>query len=695
MNLKKKILVVTIIITICFLIFCQKLNKEITNNYSTNESIKILDRKEVLLFKKTNDKGYYSQYLSVSPSRFENLLLQKEDKYFYWHKGFNPVSTIKALGDNLGFFTREGSSTISQQLTKILLNKETERNWKNKLIESIYVISLELNNSKEKIITMYINSVFFGNRLQGLESASQGYFNTSSDLLTTEQCLQLLATINSPTNDNPLSASNIEKAKIIGKNLNLNFEEQNFTDQKQIKINLSNYFKKNKSVFELTNYLNDTNTSTKTTIDKDINEQIRNIVKNNIDFLQLKKAKNAAAIVMLLPQNEIISIIGSPDPEIYKDGYQINMAEKPRQIGSTIKPFIYLKGFEGGMRPYTLIDDREYKYLIDSYYPFYPQNYDFTYHGEMTAHYALSNSVNVPALKTLEFVGLSNFQSFLTNDLGFEPPQDINQYQLGIAMGTLEMDLLHLSQYFSIFPNKGILKNIKLFEEKNVNNAYFKDLNKKISEEPYIQLINKILNDRKTSMDQFGMVSSLNIPFENYALKTGTSHDFKDSWVIGYTPDFLVGVWVGNADQSATDGISGQKGAGNIWRDIMELMYSSKYNYNSNFDFSFIVDYKTNNGLEWGLSEDNFEEAQNIIQKNDDALIINPHNEDVFLYEKSSSILLKAKEDCSWEINNQYLGKGKEIFFKPEKEGEYKIQASSSDQIETITILFKDYLTSK
>ncbi len=694
MNLKKKTLIIALFI-ICFLIICQKINKEIVNNYSINESIQILDRKEVLLFKKTNNKGYYSQYLDSPPAKFKNLLIQKEDKYFYWHKGFNPISIIKALGDKIGFVSREGSSTISQQLTKILLNKETERNWKNKLIESIYVISLELNNSKEKIITMYINSVFFGNQLQGIESASQGYFNTSSSLLTTEQCLQLLTTINSPTNDNPLSESNIEKAKIIAQNLKLNFEEQNFIDPKQIKNNLSNYFENNKNVFELTNYLNNTNALTKTTIDKDINEQIRNIVKTNIDFLQLKKAKNAAAIVMLLPQNEIISIIGSPDPKLYKDGYQINMAEQPRQIGSTIKPFIYLKGFENGMRSYTLIDDREYKYLIDSYYPFYPQNYDFNYRGEITAHYALSNSINVPALKTLEFVGLSNFQSFLTNDLEFDPPQDINQYQLGIAMGTLEMDLLHLSQYFSIFPNKGNLKNVKLFKKNDINGTYFKELDKKIIEEPYIQLINKILNDRKTGMDQFGMVSSLNLPFENYALKTGTSHDFKDSWVIGYTPDFLVGVWVGNADQSATDGISGQKGAGNIWRDIMELMYSSEYNYNTNFDFSFISDYKTDNGLEWGLAEDNFEEAQDIIQKNDTTLIINPHNGDVFLYEKPSSILLKAKEECSWEINNQYLGKGKELFFKPEKGGEYKIQASSLNQTETISILFKDYLTSK
>ncbi|MDD5752521.1 MAG: transglycosylase domain-containing protein [Candidatus Pacebacteria bacterium] len=695
MNLKKKTLIIALIIIICFLIICHKLNKEIINNYLTNESIQILDRKGVLLFKKTNNKEYYSQYLNFSPSRFENLLLQKEDKYFYWHKGFNPISIIKALGDKLGFMSREGSSTISQQLTKILLNKETERNWKNKLIESVYVASLELNNSKEKIMTMYINSVFLGNQLQGLESASQGYFNTSSGLLTTEQCLQLLATINSPSNDNPLSESNIEKAKIIGQNLKLDFEEQNFIDSKQTKINLSNYFEKNKNVFELTNYLNSTNNSTKTTIDKDINEQIRNIVKNNIDFLQLKKAKNAAVVVMLLPENEIVSVIGSPDPKLYQDGYQINMAEQPRQIGSTIKPFIYLKGFENGMRPYTLIDDREYKYLINSYYPFYPQNYDFTYRGEITAHYALSNSINVPALKTLEFVGLSNFQSFLINDLEFEPPQNINQYQLGIAMGTLEMDLLHLSQYFSIFPNKGNLKNIKLFEKNDINNTYFKTLNKKISEESYIQLINKILNDRKTGMDQFGMVSSLNIPFKNYALKTGTSHDFKDSWIIGYTPDFLVGVWVGNADQSATDGISGQKGAGNIWRDIMELMYNSEYNYDSSFDFSLIADYQTSDGLEWGLLGDNFEEAQNIIQKNDDTLIINPHDGDVFLYEDSSSILLKAKEDCSWEINDQYLGTGKELFFEPEKGGEYKIQASSSNQVETITILFKDYLTSK
>jgi len=171
-------------------------------------------------------------------------------------------------------------------------------------------------------------------------------------------------------------------------------------------------------------------------------------------------------------------------------------------------------------------------------------------------------------------------------------------------------------------------------------------------------------------------------------LKTGTSHDFKDSWIIGYTPNFLVGVWIGNADNSATDGVSGQLGAGRIWNQVMQIMLNSNYNYNTQFNFSDIKDYQSQDGVDFGLASDNFDQAQNIIENRDEDFILNPHEGDVFLFQPDAKIPLKAKTSAEWIINNQDFDSGQEVIFIPQKEGRYQITASSKSQNQTVNIWF-------
>jgi membrane carboxypeptidase/penicillin-binding protein PbpC len=663
------------------------LNKELLTTYNHNQSFIVTDRNNNIIFIAKNTKGYYAEYSESIPSNFKNLLIEKEDKYFYWHLGFNPWSIFQATGNRLGLSQRKASSTISQQLAKILLEEENQRNISNKIKESFYTVALEIFNSKASILEMYANSIYLGNQFQGIESASKGYFNSSPKNLTNEQIIQLLATINSPTEYNPTGDSNIEKAKIISNSLGLN--ANNYIIPKNCRTNVQNYISNNQPILELVPYLSgNINRNIQLTIDNSLMKNVRKIVSSNIDILKNKKAKNAAVVILSVPDNQILSLTGSPDPSSFSDGYQIDMTTRPRQIGSTIKPFIYTLGFEAGMRPYTLIDDREYKYIGPGGYPIYPKNYDFKYHGEMTAHYALSNSINVAAVKTLDFVGVENFNKFLTEGLEYQPVQSIDQYQLGIALGDLEMNLLNLTHYFSIFPNEGKLNGLKLFNDGTINNNYFAYQNKIVAPKNYIELINKILSDRKTGIDQFGAESSLNLQSDNYALKTGTSHDYTDSWIVGYTPDFLVGVWVGNADNSPTDAVSGQVGAGRIWNEVMQSMLNSKYNTNTQFDFSDVKEYQGKNGVEFGLANDDFEKSENIIESKDKTLITNPHDNDVFLFTPDTEIALEAKENTDWTINGQSYGSGQKIFFKPKEKGSYKITASSKSQTETVTVQF-------
>jgi len=658
--------------------------------YKNNQSPFLKDRKGQAIAILPNPKGYYAYYINLNqvPSRFKNLLIKKEDKFFYYHFGFNPFSIGKAILGRMKIGKRKASSTIEQQLVKILLGKERKRNIKNKIIESFYVFSLEIFQPKEKILEMYINSVYFGNQAQGLYEASQLYFNLPPTLLSDGQILQILSTISSPSKNNPVKPSNIKLAKGLAKELKV--KEPKFLEPKKVKINIKHRRHLEDSFFEVSSFLKNNNfKNCSLTIDNNLNRQIRKIVKRDIEILEEKGAKNAALVVIKLPENEILSLIGSPNPNSLEEGYQINMLLKPRAIGSTIKPFIYLKGFEKGLRPYTLVDDREYKYLTGIGFPLYPKNFDYKYRGIVSCHYALSNSLNVPALKVLEYVGIESFYKFIKEDLEFKPIQSLENYQLGIALGGLEMNLLNLARYFTIFPNNGILKPLKISNDKTCNSYFADQKTKKISEVKYIQLVNKILSDRKAGIEEFGLKSEFNLFQKNYALKTGTSRDFKDSWIVGYTPDFLVAVWVGNANLSPTKGLSGQIGAGKIWQDVMELLLNSRYNKKTPFSFNLIKTFKDGRNLEYGLEGDNYQKIKNILIKKDDSLILTPHQNDIFLLKETNGIILQAKEEVNWFINERFFKKGEKIFFEPLKKGEYKITAKSKSASQDIIIRLK------
>ncbi len=318
----------------------------------------------------------------------------------------------------------------------------------------------------------------------------------------------------------------------------------------------------------------------------------------------------------------------------------------------------------------------------------------------------------MPAVKALEYVGLENFYSFLQNDLGLTPVQPLQNYQLGIALGALEMNLLDLARYFSLFPNQGVLRDLQLLQVTQLESCRkagrtrltpglqnFEEscdsedgtipplsVGHLIAEPPYVQLVNKILSDRKTGMEQFGMKSDLNLFQNNYALKTGTSRDFKDSWVIGFTPDFLAGVWVGNADSSPTLELSGQKGAGKIWSQVMELLLNSPYNKKTPFAFDKIKEFKYGDTLEYGLVGDDYEKYKNLLIEQDSSLILAPQDGDRFLWEANTRIILKAKEEARWFVDNVFLGQGQNIIFSPPGPGTYHLQARLASQEQSLTI---------
>lgn len=444
---KYKIIILIILSLLSLLIIFKYISFSVTKKllavYQSRESVQITDRHGDLISLKQNLMGYYAEYTDTVPQEFEKILLEKEDKYFYYHPGVNPISILRAVKNYILGNENIASSAITQQLVKILLSNENNRTIKNKLKELYYALSLELNLSKKEILKIYCNSVFFGNGTQGIKSASRLYFGSSPEALTEDEETELVKTISNPSNYNPFvmehSENGISRPRL---------------DKEKLQSDFLNYCHR-ETEFEINSMNIDCADSCALTVDQDLGAKLREILKRNLEKLIQKNASNGAIAVINFPKNEIISIIGSPDPNMDSYGYKINMALRPRPIGSTVKPFIYLKGFEKGLRPYTIADDKEYKYTIGTGFAFYPKNYDYEYRGPVSLHYALSNSLNVPSVKVLEYVGIENFNNFLLNDLKFEPVQNLKNYQLGIALGELEIDLLTLSRYFTIFPNKG------------------------------------------------------------------------------------------------------------------------------------------------------------------------------------------------------------------------------------------------
>ncbi len=629
-----------------------------------------------------NSKGHYVYAVTALPSNFEALLLKKEDRFFRYHLGINPISTMRAALSYLRDGHAGGSSTITQQLAKNLLNTETQRTFVNKLIESAYAFSIECFASKDTIVTMYANTAYFGNQLQGIGTASYAYFGKPLSETSHSEQISLLATLSYPSTRNPWEADNA----IFSHSLNQRISP---TEPFMPPDTTTTYALQHDVSFELrTAHIICDETCT-TTIDDNLTTTIRAILDRHIQEGWQRNIRNGAVVVINPHTEELLAMVGSRDPASSDNGNQINMALEPRPIGSTVKPFIYAEGFARGLRPYSLVEDREYKYPIATGFSLYPKNYDGTYHGEVTLHEALSNSLNVPSVKTLEFIGLDAFYTFLSDDLHFEPIQDYNSYQYGIALGGLEMDLLTLTHYFSLFPRGGSLAPLRVLTDSTNNfnlppQSHIEQATE-VLPNSFTQLVHAIISDRYTGVNQFGLEGNLNLTYDTYGVKTGTSRDFHDSWVVGYTGDFVVGVWIGNTENEALDQVSGSSGAGAIWHDVMEYLLSTPYHTQTPITTDQLQRFFIDGNDEWGLQGDIITDHRTLLQEHN--LILSIHEGDVFEQTTNLTIPLRARTDVTWTIDGTVYQTAQETSFTPREACQYEIIATDNTGMREIVTI--------
>lgn len=547
----------------------------------------ILDRNGKPLYKIYASENRTLVKLSDLPISLKESIIAIEDKDFYRHAGFSPNGTIRAVWRIIIDRKVEGGSTITQQLVKnVLLNPD--RTLKRKLRELILAIIVEHSYSKDEILEMYLNRVSFGGASYGIEEAAQTYFSKPAKLLTLAESALLAGLPASPTTYSPFGAhpelakqrQQIVLKRMVEDGYITQTEAQQASSQEivlapqRIDIQAPHFVMYIKDLLAQkygTKMVEQGGLTVTTSLDLDIQNMAQEIVKNEIAKVSNLHITNGAALITNPKTGEILAMVGSKDYWNTKDDGNVNVTLSLRQPGSSIKPINYALAFTKGFTPASVIDDSPISYKSPGQPVYSPVNYDGKYHGRVSVRTALASSYNVPAVKILAANGVFNMIE-LGRKMGISTWNDPSQFGLSLTLGGGEVTMTDMATVYGVFANLGqrvdqlpILKvvdsNYKVLQTAQTQNTSVLDPN-------IAFLISNILSDNSARAPAFGYNSDLNLV--NTAVKTGTTNNLRDNWTIGYTPDILTVVWVGNNDGSPMSYVaSGVTGASPIWRLIM------------------------------------------------------------------------------------------------------------------------------
>lgn len=573
----------------------------------------ILNRgKTGLTLQDRNGETFYTFYqpkqityvpISEIPKAVQEAAIATEDKNFYSNPGFSVRGIARAFFVNImAGKVVEGGSTITQELAKNVF-LSSSRNVFRKYQELVLASELNRRFSKDDILEIYLNSVYFGEGAFGIENAAQVYFGIPAKDLTLSQSAMLIGLLPAPSAyspvANPPDKALIRQKIVLGEMVEENYITQAQVDQarsEQLTYGSSSQNDTSVIAFHFANYIKNQLIKeygeervirdgfiVRTSLDQDLQTYAEQTVRSQVERLQWNNASNGAAVAIDPKTSEILAMVGSYDWKDEKFG-QINMAVTPRQPGSSFKPLIYATGIENRtITASSILHDEETTFNGG----YKPKNYDLSYRGDVTVRRALANSLNIPAVEVMEKVGVTTGIN-KAREFGITTLRDDVNYGLSLVLGTGEVPLLELTNAYAVFANNGTyieptgIISIKNKYDKTVTKAispwyYFnplnwlKDPNKRethqvISREAAF-ILSSILSDNYARAEEFGRALTISRPA---AVKTGTTEDYRDALTVGYTPSLVVGVWVGNNDNKPMDNIAGSLGAAPIWRSLME-----------------------------------------------------------------------------------------------------------------------------
>ncbi len=571
---------------------------------------RFFDRHGTLLFElNTAEKRRWLEYEEI-PGNAINATIAVEDDTFWTNYGLDPEAIVAALVSNYRNPDQRpaGASTITQQLVRHIAFSYEERitpSYERKFREVFLAFIMNRQRSKQDIVTMYLNEIYYGNLAYGIEAASQTYFGKGAAGITLAEAAFLAGLPQAPADLDPYRGSFDrvkERQEFV---LDLMVDEGMIDDAtgkaaKDEEIRLAPLIPPDilaaSGVLEAPHFvlyaqaevekrygaeaLIQGGWQIKTTIDLNLQRFAEQAARDWVASRADQYDVDNASIVVLKPgTGEILAMVGSLDYFDENIDGQVNVALQPRQPGSSIKPITYAAAMERGWTTGDVIWDIPIKLDLGGGQDMVPVNYDGRYHGPLLLRDALANSYNIPPVQLIRDIGVPAFIS-MGRKMGIEsltePP---GYYGLALTLGGGEVPLLEMTRAYATLANMGQRPRLRsVLEIVDSRNRYiYSHDNERIPPanalDPRIAFIlTDILDDDSARIPGMGRNNALNLPFPA-AAKTGTTTDFRDNWTLGYTPGVVVGVWVGNTDGHPMRNSTGLRGAAPLWRTIMEKIH--------------------------------------------------------------------------------------------------------------------------
>lgn len=529
------------------------------------DKVQFLDRSGIPL--NTSYLNYWNVHdtlrLYEMPPLLIQMFLAAEDRNFYSHAGVDWTARAAALFQNIkaGKIVR-GASSLSEQVVRMIIPRP--RTVFSKIIEGIDAVRLERRFSKNDILEFYLNQVPYAANRRGVKQAALFYFSKTPDRLSVRETAALVVLVRAPSSFD-LYADPDKINGLIDRQLRA-FQRQGIISETELQAALNEKIRLSAPELSVSaphflEYVRSlelpAGRAVETTLDAFLQKKVAALTRRRLKDLQYRHVSNAAVVVIERATGNILAwVVESSD----KDTAAVNAVLTPRQPASAQKPLLYALALTKGMTAATEIKDAPFSRAVGSGVHHF-KNYSRTYYGDVTLRQALGNSLNIPALKTIEFVGIKTYFDFL-RQIGFSHfEKNADFYREGLALGNAEVTLPELSRAYLMLANGGILKPLRAFKGQEC------ETEKRVLPETAATLIGNILSDPLARQLEFGADSILNFPVQT-AVKTGTSTDYRDAWAMGYNADFVAGVWLGNLTYEPMLDVTGASGPALLLRSV-------------------------------------------------------------------------------------------------------------------------------
>jgi membrane peptidoglycan carboxypeptidase len=587
------------------------------SNHASFKTAQIFDRKGTLLWEFYDPDGGKRTVVPLSEIS-QNLIdatLAAEDAFFYQHRGVDLRATIRSAFLTGSGTSQTGASTITQQLVRnVILSPEERRQitLTRKAREIILAYQLDEKLSKDEILEMYMNEVYYGNQSYGVEAAAQSYFDKHARDLDIAEAAMVAGLVQSPSEYDPTRrdiARTADGIPIVTKERQAYVLEQMtrhgfITEQqardayaeplqiktRQVELKAPHWVMYIRDVVEQkygARTLYQGGLKIYTTLDLEYNDKMQQVLQDSKPTIATQGATNAAQIAVNPKTGEILAFNGSLDYNDESIDGQVNILTSERQPGSSIKPVIYGTSFLKGNSPATTVDDQPTCWKDTPTHNWCPGNFDNIFHGQTTVRSALGNSLNIPAVKTLDFVGVDNAINMGTKMGITSWGADAEKtFGLSLTLGGAEVKPIDMAQVYATFANNGLkiplVSVTRIVDaEGSVLEDYKVPQGAQVIDPRAAYMINNILSDPAAKLFTYGPNTPLMLhqgddpkaPLWPSASKTGTTDNYRDTWTDGYTPNLAIVVWVGNADGHPMHQTLSTLTAAKVWPASMKMSF--------------------------------------------------------------------------------------------------------------------------